>query len=325
MTIHTNDSGVSESEQASTNVPGVTAGGESRAVALGDQLREAREARGLDIATCGHTLRLPVRVLKQLEAGDYSGIDHAVYLRNYLVSYADCVGLPKDTIQDAIRQLAPAERKPELVSTGGVSRSQYLWQRYTTAATYIVLTAVIVVPLVWLGIKGGLDRELTHLEPLNSAPVARQEVADAGKPGDENGKPAAQHHRQTARTSADEQPLMASMAPFSALDSVDKLPEKVNAPVVAVPGSHTLSLTLTKPSWVEITTADGNHLAYSLLPAGTQKTWHSTQPFHVSIGDSTGASAQLDGRPIDLDAYQHANVARFRIALKSGQASIQAM
>ncbi|HET7662514.1 MAG TPA: RodZ domain-containing protein [Rhodanobacteraceae bacterium] len=293
---------------------------------LGRTLRAAREARQLDIEACGHTLRLPVRILKKLEAGDYSGIDHAVYLRNYLSSYGACVGLPATTIQDAIRHLAPTEKKPELVSTGGVSRSHYLWQRYTTAATYAVLTAVIIVPLVWLGVKGGLDRELTHLEPLNSAPVAQHEVAAAPYKTKNAGTPASNPpQKKTKQGVADEKPLMASMAPFSALDSVGSQPQKVAPPTVAVPDSHTLSLTLTKPSWVEVTTADDQRLEYSLLAAGTHKTWHSSQPLHVSIGDITGASVRVDGKPVDLQAYQRANVAHFRIALKDGQASIQAM
>ncbi|HET8555090.1 MAG TPA: RodZ domain-containing protein [Rhodanobacteraceae bacterium] len=298
-------------------------------VRLGQALRAAREARQLDIETCGRTLRLPVRILKKLEAGDHSGIDHAVYLRNYLSSYGACVGLPEAAIRDAINQLAPTEQKPELVSTGGVSRSHYLWQRYTTAATYAVLTAVIIVPLVWLGVKGGLDRELTHLEPLNSAPVAQHEVAVTKHATTDDNAPASTKppHKTatTAQGNTDEKPLMASMAPFSALDSVDSPPQKIAPPAVSVPDGHTLSITLTKPSWVEVTTADNQRLEYSLLAAGTHKTWHSSQPLHVSIGDTTGASVRVDGKPVNLTAYQRANVAHFRIAMKDGQASVQAM
>ncbi|HET6588401.1 MAG TPA: RodZ domain-containing protein [Oleiagrimonas sp.] len=296
---------------------------------LGQAFRAARMSRQLDIETCGHTLRLPVRILKKLEAGDYSGIDHAVYLRNYLSSYGACVGLPEATIQEAIGHLAPTEKKPQLVSTGGVSRSHYLWQRYTTAATYAVLTAVIIVPLVWLGVKGGLDRELTHLEPLNSAPVAQHEVAATKSTATDVSAPApakpSQQATATEQGNVDEKPLMASMAPFSALDSVDSSAPKTTPPAVSVPDSHTLSITLTKPSWVEVTTADDQRLEYSLLAAGTHKTWHSSQPLHVSIGDTTGASVRVDGKSVDLATYQRANVAHFRIAMKDGQASVQAM
>lgn len=291
-------------------------------VRLGRRLRAAREEKRLDIESCGHSLHLPVRVLRKLEEGDYSGIDSCVYLRNYLTSYGTCVGLPEQDVREAVEQLAPADKQPGLVSTGGVSHSHYLLQRYTTAATYAVLTAVIVVPLVWLGLKGGLDRELARMQPLDSAPVTQQQrTADAGTGS--NGSSLAARHPQASPSRSKEQPLMASMAPFSALDSVDDLPDPVTPPAVSVAGTHTLELALSQPSWVEITTADGDRLEYSLLPAGTHKTFHSSQPLQISIGNTSGATVRLDGKPVDLDDYRHANVAHFDIAMHGGKASVQ--
>lgn len=315
------------SEHADTEQQAVAA--DSLRVRLGGQLRAAREARGLDMHDCGQALRLPVRVLRKLEAGDYDGIEHGVYLRNYLDSYGTYVGLPEQDLREAIDRLAPRENRPQLVSTGGISRSHYMWQRYTTAATYVVLTAVIVVPLVWLGIKGGLDRELTHLEPLNAAPVANQELAldvPAGGAGHaDRGTTTHDERRQAAAqgTPDDERPLMASMAPFSALDSV--APIKPKMPDIRVPGSHVLTLSLSEPSWVEITTADGERLEYSLLPAGTERTYRSRQAMQVNIGDATGAMVRLDGKPVELAPYQRANVARFRIDTNDGKTRVQAM
>jgi cytoskeleton protein RodZ len=91
-------------------------------VRLGRQLRAARHARRLELSACAARLRLPVRVLRQLEAGDYAGLDCALYLRNYLTSYGSCVGVDQATIDAAIAELAPVSRRPVLVSTGGISR-----------------------------------------------------------------------------------------------------------------------------------------------------------------------------------------------------------
>lgn len=79
-------------------------------IRLGQQLRDARESRQLDLEDCGQTLRLPVRVLKKLEAGDYAGISESVYLRDYLMSYGACVGLSDKILRDATDCLAPAEK-----------------------------------------------------------------------------------------------------------------------------------------------------------------------------------------------------------------------
>lgn len=284
-------------------------------VTLGRQLREAREACRMDLETCAHELRLPARVLRKLEAGDYAGIDSVVYLRDYLTSYAVCVGLPKHFIAEAIGRLAPVEKTPQLVATGGVPHSYYLFQRYTSAITYIVLTAVIVLPLVWLGFQGGLNRELAHVEPLEPTPqsgTAQNQAPDAV---------AIQTQKTQHETS--EKPLMASMAPFAVMDRIDKRNKPARLSVAPVAAGHTLKLSLTQPSWVDITDSEGNRLQYRLLPAGTHKTYHSTRALEVSIGDVSGATVSLDGKSVNLGDYQRANVANFQVALKDGKASIQ--
>jgi cytoskeleton protein RodZ len=50
----------------------------NEAPGFGSHLRAAREAKGLDLETCGHALRLPLRVLKQLENSEFTGNDYQV-------------------------------------------------------------------------------------------------------------------------------------------------------------------------------------------------------------------------------------------------------
>jgi cytoskeleton protein RodZ len=199
-----------------------------------------------------------------------------------------------------------------------MSHSRYLLERYATAATYVVLSAVIVVPMVWLGVRGTLDRDLSHLAPLDATPVAQQDAPAhlAGRTATAAVKTAS---AKTAPAPADEQPLMASMAPFPGLESgslTAARPETATpapAAVVAAPGEHSISLTLDQASWVEVVAADGSRLEYGLLPAGSHKTWHSTEPLDVRIGNAGGAQVTVDGQPMALDTYRRANVAHFRV------------
>jgi cytoskeleton protein RodZ len=284
---------------------------------FGSRLRAAREARGLDIEACAHSLKLPARVLRQLEADQREGIDYAVYLASYITKYARYLGLDEDSIQ---AELASIKRvAPTLVATGGMSHSRYLLERYATAATYVVLTAVIVVPMVWLGVRGTLDRDMSHLAPLDATPVAQQDVP--ARPVGTAAAAAPSVTRPTAPPPAEEQPLLASMAPFPGLESgnlATRAPAPSAAPPVAAPpagtaSGHSLTLSLDQASWVEVTTADGSRLEYGLLPAGSSKTWTSEQPLDVRIGNATGAQVTVDGTPLALDAYRRANVAHFRV------------
>jgi cytoskeleton protein RodZ len=295
---------------------------------FGSRLRAAREARGYTIEACGQALRLPVRLLRQLEAGEYGGIDYQVYLSGYLTKYGRHVGVDEEAIQAELARLAPAQRQPDLVVTGGVSHSRYLLERYVTAATYVVLTAIIVVPMVWLGVRGTLDRDMPRLAPLDATPVAQQDAPAASSSSATSVASAAQPQATTPAESRpeDQQPVLASMAMFPPLDhSASKTPlaTSVAAPAAAATGqgSHDLTLNLPAASWVEVTDATGQRLEYGILPAGTQKSYHSNSALDVRIGNANGAQASVDGQPVPIETFRRANVARFRVDVRDGKAA----
>jgi len=302
--------------------------GESAQPSFGSRLRAAREARGLDLEACANALRLPVRVLRKLELDQYDGTDSKVYLGSYIAKYGRHLGINDASIQlevDRIRQVdAP------LVTSGGISHSRFLFDRYATAATYVVLTLVIAVPTLWFGVKSTLDRDITHLAPLDAAPVAQQEQAGTSTPAmvaaDRARQPAAPVQASAADT-ASEQPLLASMAPFPSLasDTRPAVPAPPEAMVAAGSGGHQLELTLSAPSWVEVTRADGTRLEYGLLPAGSHAVYHSDQPLNVSIGNVGGAQVAIDGQAVGMDDFRRANVAHFRVQVQDGKASATAL
>ena len=47
---------------------------------FGSRLRAARAARGLDLEACAHALKLPARVLRQLENDERDGIAEGAHL-----------------------------------------------------------------------------------------------------------------------------------------------------------------------------------------------------------------------------------------------------
>jgi cytoskeleton protein RodZ len=308
----------------------------NEAPGFGSRLRAVREARGLDLETCGHALRLPVRVLRQLENNEFSGIDYQVYIGGYIRKYARYLDIDDADAEAAVAKLAPSQ--PPLVATGGVSHSRYLLDRYATAATYVVLTLVIAVPTVWLGMRGTLTHDMSHLAPLDAAPVAQQDApppapaasGSAAKAPVSNVTALAQASNPapavaaSAARAADQQPLLASMVPVPNLDgdaNVTPSPASAADAATVGSGSHSLTLNLPNSSWVEVTTKDGSRLEYGLLPAGTAKTYRSDQPLEVRIGNSTGAQVSVDGQPMTLDSYRRANVAHFRVDIQDGKAA----
>lgn len=287
---------------------------------FGGRLRAAREAKGLDLEACGHALKLPARVLRQLEGGQYDGIDYQVYLGSYITKYGRHLGLDDALIQAEVSRIRRQD-EPQLVATGGISHSRYLLERYATAATYVVLTAVIIVPMIWLGVRGTLNRDISHFAPLDASPVAQQELpASATAPGSTATREAATAPTTTPASHADnDQPLLASMVPNMSVDPVR--PPALSVPAVTEPGAvgHSLTLSLAEASWVEVIAADGSRLEYGLLPAGSHKTYHSEQPLEIRLGNASGAQVSVDGQALPLDAYRRANVAHFRLDLEDGK------
>jgi cytoskeleton protein RodZ len=292
---------------------------------FGQRLRAAREAKGLTHSDIAQRLRLPLRLIGRLENDDYSGMEEGVYLRGYLSSYARLVGVPTvaaETIASQHTHAAP------LVATGKVSRSRYLFDRYSVSATYLILTGLIVVPAVWLATHGGLEQNLARTTPLDSptsiqvpaqtpieAPATDTAAVDtattdaAPAPADTTTSVA------TTEAPKQEQPVVASMTPFSTQPAAPA-PEAPASHVGS--GAHSMTLKLSQASWVEILAADGSKLEYGILPAGSERTYSNDKPLSVRLGNAEGAEVKVDGKTVDLAPFRHANVARLRVFGENG-------
>ncbi len=288
---------------------------------FGARLRAAREARGENLDACAHTLHLSTHVLRQLEADSYAGTDSKIYLASYISKYARHLGIDEATVQAEIDRIRQAELP--LVASGGMSHSRFLLDRYATAATYVVLTAVIIVPMIWFGVRGTLDRDLSHLAPLDAAPVAQQDARPALGGSTAVGTTGLLGAPRIAPPVVRDRPLMASMAAFPGMDSAettDTAAAPVSAPTAGSSDGHNVNLNLSASSWVEVTGADGSRMEYGLLPAGSNKTYHSDQPLDVRIGNASGAQLSIDGQAVALEGYRRANVAHLRVQIEDGKA-----
>jgi cytoskeleton protein RodZ len=287
---------------------------------VGMRLRAAREQRGWSCEEVASRLKLQARLIRRIEEDDYSGIAHAVYLRGYLTSYARLLDMP---LILAERVVAERGESAPLQSTGRVSRSRYMLDRYSVSATYLILTALVVGPAVWLATHGGLEQNLARTVMLDGPAVTQ----DVSIPGQRNDTPVPASRPDDVADSAtslaaslpsvtaeDDQlapPIIASMAPFSSSSPVATgLP--TDPPSSGV-GKHTLVLKLSESSWVEVTAGSGEKLEYGLLEAGVERHYSSDSVVTVRLGNAKGAEIVADGKPIDLAPYRRANVAHLRV------------
>lgn len=75
---------------------------------LGQQLRQAREDKGLSLPDVSHKTRIPVARLEDLENDDYTSFSSPVYARGFLQSYAALVGIEPHLVTDEMIPLPVA-------------------------------------------------------------------------------------------------------------------------------------------------------------------------------------------------------------------------
>lgn len=273
---------------------------------IGARLRQGREKLGLTVAEAAAKLRLSTSVVEAMEAERFDVLGAAVYLRGYLGSYAKLVDLPLVVVDSAIARVAAAP--PELRSATHVSQGRRLAERYARHAVYIVLTASIVVPVVWLATQERLPVDGSALRSLDVPPAATlpiQVAAGSASPA-EWGPPEslAMPSQPAAGIASSEPPVVASFAPFMGQRSQSRTGD-------AEAGWR---LRFSGDSWVEVLDAQGRRLEYGLVRAGSERQFPAGSVARVALGNAGAVEVIRDGVVVPLAPFQRANVARFRVS-----------
>ena len=79
-------------------------------------------------------------------------------------------------------------------------------------------------------------------------------------------------------------------------------------------GERQLRAVFTADSWVDITDAEGNKLAYGLINEGRELNLEGEPPFRVFLGYAPGVTLYYRGEQFDTSAFIRRNeTARFRV------------
>lgn len=115
---------------------------------LGIALREAREAKNLDIGDVAIRIKVSARVLRAIEDGERDGLPHAVYARGFIKSYAALLGVDNDLVMRAVDEAYPFEVPEELLPETVAAQPP---ARARTGLSPVVLALAALVLLAALG------------------------------------------------------------------------------------------------------------------------------------------------------------------------------
>ncbi len=241
----------------------------------GQRLRRAREGAGLSIEDVAARLHMPGRVVRSLEAEDWSRLGAPVFVRGQVRSYSRLLGLTTAPMMAALTDVAQVEPS-HLVSRTHTPRAQWWAEQIGRRLVYIILTLSLAVP-AWVATSQHLAGEGTSA-PLDVSPVDARGGA-------------------TAPPQPVQRTVVASMTP-----------------IASVPVPAEILIRTRGESWLEVVAADGTTLEKSLLPAGSERRFTSAQVASLTIGNANSVELQDHGRSVDMAQFSAANVARFTVS-----------
>ena len=127
------------------------------AASIGEQLRLAREGRGIPLREISDQTRISVRYLEAIESNDYDRLPGGVFTRSFIKAYAKCVGYDeKDAIEGYTRYLREHGETDDEVNTTPIHSKVYTDTPATRSPVLTVLLAILILALLAAGALAAL-------------------------------------------------------------------------------------------------------------------------------------------------------------------------
>lgn len=146
---------------------------------IGSSLRDARKRQGLDLHQAEQAVKIRAKYLRALEAEEFDVLPGQTYVRAFLRSYADYLGLEGQLYVDEYSsRFVVDEYAPRRVRKVKVRRQPYL--RVERNIVLVALTGIAVVTALviaaWRFGGGGDSQSIPNLAPVKRAAPTRVKV-----------------------------------------------------------------------------------------------------------------------------------------------------
>lgn len=126
------------------------------AASFGEQLRLAREARGISLRQISDQTHISIRYLEAIEADDYKQLPGGIFNRSFIKAYAKHIGFDeKEAIEGYMRTAREQGENPDEVATTPY-KSHVFTDGGTRSPLVTLLLTVLVLAILSLGVYAGL-------------------------------------------------------------------------------------------------------------------------------------------------------------------------
>jgi len=284
---------------------------------VGEQLRLAREARGLQVGEIAQMLKLGQRQVEALEGGDWNGLPGHTFIRGFVRNYARLMQLDPApmmaqldrTLEKPVSNLGMQESGPApMPDSGGAGASRRDRQVVLIGVGLVVLAA-----LAYTLMPADLSALRTTVQSLLDS-LARKEVAEqAAAPAIPATQPAAGNEPVFPPGTTPQQVMYPQvLAPAETAAPSAQAGESavvgLASPSAAV--QPQLRFLFDKDSWIEVRDRDNKVVFSQRLIAGAEQAVAGQGPLSLTIGYAPGVRLFWRGQPVDLAPHTKGDVAR---------------
>lgn len=295
----------------------------------GEQLRQARQDLRLAPEDVAQMLHLSPKQIIALETDDYQHLPGPTYVRGYLRSYAQLLGLAPEKIIEVYNNLT-ASSKPTISLPPSAPPPQVTSSdRTIKIATWGLAGVVLSLVYLWW-----------QSQETEQAPVSLSSPGILGQAAEENPADAEEAPTPGASppSSAEPAPLLGAEPGLNQpLSNTPVLPPAEaskpanTAPAASPPAAGMVTQTrratgippgaprarmvlhAMEESWADIRDARDNKLLYENVPAGRRISIEGAAPFSVFLGNADGVRVEFNGQNYDISRHKRGQVARFTL------------
>lgn len=238
---------------------------------IGEQLRAAREAKGLGIDDAHRHTKIHARILSAMEEDRTGDVLEPAYARGFLKKYATFLSLdPEPLVQEYLRG-EPSTASPSLLrspatttTASGAARGRPSQDGEPAPSGWWGPAAIAAVAVLGLAFLGFLARDL--YQTVAAPPVS------AAKPP----------------------------APNAASVKTSPRAAEAPAPKPLVPKSQPLKLSIraAQDCWMQVK-ADDKVLFQNVLKKGAEETWTATDDLELWVGNAAALTLTLNGHALE--------------------------
>lgn len=272
---------------------------------VGQQLRAAREAKGLSAGEIAKALKLSPSQVEALEADDWARLPCNTIIRGFVRNYARLLKLDPDALMTSLDRMnlpnlteleMPIGTNVSVPNESRVERHDYIRVISGLIVLALAVLAYFFFPMgMWQSAVNAL-KAATQSDQTGSVSVVPQTQSDA----------------KDKATEAVVTPPGMTLLPAQPDSPPSALPA-APAPTPQSSSENVLKFSFSQPSWVEVRDRKGEIIFSQLSEAGSQREIEGQPPFTLVIGNAGQVTLQYKGKQVDLSRRSKDDVARVSV------------